>query len=235
MRYNAFIVSNTKVNDNLAIVRVTPNNWLLPPFVPGQFAMLGLCGDKLVKRAYSIASPQCATEYLEFCISLVPEGGLTPKLWLLQTGDEIWLSDRVYGRFTLDRASDGDVLLVATGTGIAPYMSMIRSKIHERRGTVTLIRGVRHIEDLVYHSELLTLEHIFPHFRYRPIISRPMHCLKSIRSIGHVQDVYEEVFLDMKPEKTHVFLCGNPDMIRDVQANIQDIGFAGIYKEKHWG
>jgi hypothetical protein len=88
--------------------------------------------DRLIRRAYSIASSSKATAYLEFFITLVRSGGLTPRLFALEPGDHVWLGPRITGTFTLDAApADRDVVMVATGTGLAPYMSMLRTVLHD--------------------------------------------------------------------------------------------------------
>ena len=126
---------------------MVPDRWELPDFEPGQFAVLGLSGTatrhevsnpeeeranpgKLIKRAYSIASSSVANEYVEFYIVMVRSGALTPRLFALSVGDRLWLSPKVSGLFTLaDVPPDQQVLLISTGTGLAPYMSMLRSHL----------------------------------------------------------------------------------------------------------
>ena len=120
---NAIVVQNIEVSPGLAILRVVPNEWELPDFTPGQFAVLGLPGnaprctvcdpedeprdpDKPIKRAYSIASSSVAKEFLELYIVLVRSGALTPRLFNLAPGDRLWLSPKFSGLFTLDEVPE---------------------------------------------------------------------------------------------------------------------------------
>ena len=135
---NAILAQSIEVSPGLSILRVVPDGWDLPDFTPGQFAVLGLPGnaprclvcdpedppenpDKLIKRAYSIASSSLGKEYLEFYIVRVPSGALTPRLSALSNGDPLWLSTKFTGMFTLqDVPPDQHIALVSTGGTIAP-------------------------------------------------------------------------------------------------------------------
>ena len=119
---------------------------------PGQFAVLGLPPEagrsthadaedepvkpgKLIRRAYSIASSSKARRYLEFYVTMVHSGALSPRLFNLQPGGRVWLGPKITGTFTLDQApTDKDVIMVATGTGLSPYMSMLRSELAASNG-----------------------------------------------------------------------------------------------------
>ncbi len=172
---NAIVVQNIEVSPGLEILRVVPDGWEFPDFTPGQFAVLGLPGSaprcrvcdpedevrdpqKLIKRAYSIASSSVTKEFLELYIVLVPSGSLTPRLFNLTAGDHVWLSPKFSGLFTLeDVPEDKHIVLVSTGTGLAPYMSMLRTQLvcgGPRRSAV--LHGARHSWDLGYRSELMT-------------------------------------------------------------------------------
>ena len=166
---NAVVAQRVDVASGLMILRVTPKGWELPPFKAGQYTVLGLPGaaprapftdeeppppdsGKLIRRAYSIASSSVEKEYLEFYITLVRSGALTPRLFALAPGDAVWLSSKFVGMFTLDRVpADQNVLLIATGTGIAPYMSMLRTHLQETAGRAfAVVHGARHSWDLGY-------------------------------------------------------------------------------------
>jgi len=236
---NAIVSQKIEVAPGLAILRVVPDGWELPEFTPGQFAVIGLPGDaprcagaeeedeplapdKLLKRAYSIASSSLAREYMEFFIALVPSGGLTPRLFALEPGSRMFLGPKISGRFTLDEApDDAHVAFIGTGTGLAPYMSMIRTHLDagaERRFAV--LHGARHSWDLGYRSELMTLQRLCSNFSYLPIISRPQEEAAGwTGATGYVQDLWTGGHLEQawgfRPtaSDTHVFLCGNPAMI----------------------
>ncbi len=148
--YNATVTGRIEVAPGLIILRVTPDNPLFP-FEAGQYTVLGLKrkepgamaaegtgppGDpeKMIKRAYSIASSSRASQYAEFYLTLVSSGELTPRLFALGEGGRLFMGPKATGVFTLARIPEGrHALLVATGTGLAPYMSMLRSEIEKRR------------------------------------------------------------------------------------------------------
>ena len=144
---NAVVTLKDELSPWLMILRVAPDGWGLPDFAPGQFAVIGLPGaasrcalsepeelsaapDKLIRRAYSIASSSLAREYMDFYVALVTTGALTPRLFNLKIGDRIWLGPKVTGLFTFEQVPvDANVVMIATGTGLAPYMSMLSTHL----------------------------------------------------------------------------------------------------------
>lgn len=266
---NAVISHRIEVAPGLIILRVVPDEWEIPTFRPGQFAVLGLpvdaarCADadaeknlpakpgKLIRRAYSIASSSVEREYLEFYVTLVSSGALTPRLFALHAGDRVWLGPRITGTFTLDEAPpEADLVLVATGTGLAPYMSMLRTALpacNGRRWAVLL--GARHSWDLGYHAELMTMQSLCPRFCYLPTISRPGEEVVPWNGhVGYVIDLWRNRILEKMWEKrpnvatTRIFLCGNPAMIDDMCRELGHEGFSEhsrtnpgeIFVERYW-
>ncbi|MBN2445480.1 MAG: ferredoxin--NADP reductase [Phycisphaerae bacterium] len=249
---NAIVSQKIEHAPGLMTMRVVPDGWELPDFTAGQFSMLGLPGsagrcpmsdpdpkeipaDKLIRRAYSITSASIARQHLEFYISLVRSGELTPRLFNLKIGDRLWLSNKCSGYFTLDEVpAEKNVIMVATGTGLAPYMSMIRSELtHEsRRGKIAVIHGAYHSWDLGYHGELVMLERMSPSFTYIPVISNPEdEPVRWMGRTGFVQPVWREGAIEKAwglkptPENTHIFLCGHPKMIESMEEIITAEGF----------
>ena len=250
--FNAVVAQKSEIAPGLMIVRVVADGWELPDFTPGQFAVLGLPGtaprvpeadaeeeepdpEKVITRAYSIASSSVAREYLEFYVTLVHSGALTPRLFKLGIGDPVFLGPKITGRFTLDEVPpEANVVMLSTGTGIAPYMSMLRTMLtQETRKRMAVVHGARHSWDLGYRDELIALGRISPVLAYIPIISRPGEepAAWSGRT-GYVQNVWTEGILDEAwgfhptPADTHVLLCGNPAMIEEMEVILQQEGFA---------
>jgi len=125
-------------------------------FVSGQFVMLGLMvNDRPLLRAYSIVSPFW-DESLEFLSIIIPDGPLTSRLYKIKPGDEILLGAKPTGTLTLDALLPGKRLhLLGTGTGLGPWMSIIRDpEVYERFEKVTVQHTVRQIEDLAYRDML---------------------------------------------------------------------------------
>jgi len=265
---NAHLLQKVEVSPGLAIFRVAPDGWELGDFVPGQFAVLGLPGsaprcdlaseedeparpDKMIKRAYSIASSSVAKEYMEFYVVLVEAGALTPRLFALEQGDALWLGRKFTGKFTLDRVpEDKHVVLVATGTGLAPYMSMLRTHlVHGGPRRFAVFHGARHSWESGYRSELLMLARLCPNLFYLPAISRPNEePLPWSGETGYVQDLWKKTPLAAEwghqptPDDTHVFLCGNPGMVDDMVDRLGKEGLTEhtkktpgqIHVERYW-
>jgi ferredoxin--NADP+ reductase len=240
---NAIVTQRIEITPELIKMRVVPQGWELPEFTPGQFATLGLPGttvrfgtelpeerapknpEKLILRAYSIASSSVAKEFVEFYIGLVHTGSLSPRLLGLRPGDKLWMSEKFKGMFTLSELPEGfNAVLIATGTGVAPYMSMIRTEIAgglKRRFAV--FHGAYHSSDLGYHSELQTLDTVSEQFTYLPTLSHPHE--EQVPWNGHtgfVQKLWTDGVLDKAwgfhptSDNTHVFLCGHPLMIEEM-------------------
>jgi len=248
---NAIVTQKIEHAPGLMTMRVAPEGWVLPVFTPGQFVVLGLPGSaprlaladpdhkpidpgKLIRRAYSVASSSVATEYAEFYISLVRSGNLTPRLFNLNLGDRLWMSGKCSGYFTLEQTPpDKNVILVATGTGLAPYMSMIRSELtHRNNRHYAVIHGAYHSWDLGYHGELVMMERMSPALTYIPVVSNPEEELAPwAGETGFVQKIWEKKLVEKAwataptPDNTHVFLCGHPDMISSMQEIIENEGF----------
>ena len=163
---NATVVRRVDVTPELMILSVKPDGGV-PEFQPGQYVALGLFGaaerpthfpaereahapDKIIKRAYSIGSSPLTREYLEFYIAVVPDGGLTSRLALVREGDRVFLAPKITGTFTLEHVSaERNLVLVSTGTGLAPFMSMVRTPSTWTPGRrITVVHGVRHTHDL---------------------------------------------------------------------------------------
>ncbi len=265
---NAVVALRTEISPWLIILRVVPDGWKLPAFNPGQFAVIGLPGaaprcamsepedppsdpNKLIRRAYSIASSSLTQEYMEFYVALVTSGALTPRLFALNIGDRLWLGPKITGMFTFDQVPDEqNVVMIATGTGLAPYMSMLTTHLicgGPRRFAV--LHGARHSWDLGYRSELLTLQHLCKNFSYSPVISRPQsEPVAWAGAVGYVQDLWKSGVIAQRwgvaptAENTHVFLCGSPQMIDDTVAMLQTEGYkehtkkepGQIHVERYW-
>jgi ferredoxin/flavodoxin---NADP+ reductase len=264
----AIVTQRIEVAPGLIILRVAADGWELPDFIPGQYAVIGLPGcaprcagsdaepspddpRKLIRRAYSIASSSVARQYLEFYVTLVKSGELTPRLFGLGVGDRLWLGRKITGMFTLDQVpAEANLVLVATGTGVAPYMSMVRTVLSmdcPRR--FAILHGAQHSWDLGYHAELVTLQRVCPRLTYIPIVSRPKDEVAVwAGKTGYCQDLWTSREIarawgfDPTPENTHVFLCGNPAMIENMIHLLTQAGFrehsnrspGEIHLEKYW-
>jgi ferredoxin--NADP+ reductase len=201
------------------------------PFLPGQFLQLGMELDEgHLHRPYSVASPH--SELLEFFIVMVEEGKLTPRLWKLRPGDSIEVSQRAAGSFTLEHCPDGEALwLVGTGTGLAPYIAMLRTlEPWDRYQKIVVVHGVRFVQDLAYQEEMAQFASTGK-FCYVPVVSRQdyPHGLKG-RITACIENGSLESFANSRLAKdSAIMLCGNPDMLDDCEALLAT---RGIVKHK---
>lgn len=265
-KYNATVVGREEINPQLIILRVKPDGEMFT-FQPGQFAVLGLVGaaarvaeadaeekpaapDKLIRRAYSIASSSAERKYLEFYLTLVTSGELTPRLFALRHGDKVFLSPKASGFFTLDKARpDRAVVLVATGTGLAPYMSMLRTMlIEDTRRKFVVLHGARHSWDLGYRAELESLARLRPNLTYLPSITRPDEDPHFHGLTGRIQSLLEHGVIEeasgltIDPEQCEAFLCGNPAMVDAAKEFLGARGFVPdhgkelgtVHVEEYW-
>lgn len=247
---NCIVSQIVQVSPSMKILRISPDGWDLPDFKAGQFVALLLppsvprCpeateefnvveDDKMIKRAYSIASSSKTKEYIEFYITLVHSGSLTPRIFSLKIGDRIGMGTKFVGMFTLDQvAPDQNIILIATGTGVAPYMSMLRTDALKGGRKIAVVHGAANSWDLGYKSELNLLETITERLIYIPTITDPNK--EHTKWNGHakfIQDMWKEKIIEKQigytptPENTHIFLCGNPKMINTMVELLSEDGF----------
>ncbi len=189
-------------------------------FVPGQFLSLThKIDDDEITRAYSIASPPDGGKFA-LCANLVPEGHFSPFLFGLKIGDEIDFKGP-YGAFILRRPVS-DSIFVATGTGIAPFRSMLPGKLAEHaERSFTLIFGVRHEEGLLYNDEWVRLAREFPNFRYVPTLTRPAASWKG--STGRVHAHALETLGERRD--VDIYICGLREMVDELRGKLKELGF----------
>jgi len=207
-------------------------------FSNGHFTMIGLKGDngKPLLRAYSIASANYE-EHLEFLSIKVPDGPLTSKLQHIKVGDPIIVGRKPTGTLVTDYLLPGKHLyLLSTGTGLAPFLSIVRDpETYERFEQVIVVHGVRQVDELAYH-DMLT-EHLPAHeflgemvtskLRYYPTVTR-----ESYRNMGRITELLDngKLFKDLDlpefdPAQDRVMLCGSPGMLTDLKKMLEERGF----------
>lgn len=207
-------------------------------FCAGQFARLGMIGDddKPIFRALSIVSAEY-DEFLEFYVVLVPDGAFSQQLSALDVGSTLLLDRRAFGYLTLDRFQDGDQLwMLASGTGIAPYLSILSNPETWRRfGDIVLIYSVRKREELAYQAWLASLmsHPLVGEFAYRlryvPVVTgddAPGCYLQRITRGITDGSLEKHVGLALDVERSRIMICGNPDMVRDMRTVLSERGFS---------
>lgn len=208
-----------------------------PDFAPGQFFNLGVrINDELIRRSYSIASEP--GQPAEFFLSRVSGGALTEKLFELKEGDKLLCDLTPMGFFVQrEMPTVRAAWLVATGTGLGPYISMLREgSMLAQFARVVVVHGVREPYQLAYADELRQFDENFPKLTYVPVLSGTFaedagstfaDALK-----GRITTVFENGTLEARAEPfqddSHMLLCGNPQMITDMSALMKARGY-----EKH--
>jgi len=193
-------------------------------FVPGQFITLDLpIHEKSNKRwrSYSIASWPDGSNVIELLIVLNPNGLGTPYLFNeIKVGSELTLRGP-QGVFVLNQPLEKDLFLICTGTGIAPFRSMVRDVLNKNipHQQIHLVFGCRKKENLLYYHEMKELENKLTGFHFHPTLSREDWEGKS----GYVHDVYESLIKEHKP--TQFYLCGWKLMIDDAKNKIVALGY----------
>ena len=192
-------------------------------FIPGQFVAV-LCPHegKIIRRAYSIASSADEKHHLELIIKRVEGGIVTRWFWELKTGDRFRVHGP-FGKFILPEPVDFDPVFVATGTGIAPFRSMIRYLLaHGFKRNIHLIFGARYETMIPYHDEWLDLAARYPQFTYLPTLSRPTPAWKG--ETGYVQTKIDRISQD--PAGKRIYICGLNEMIQAAQEAALSRGFS---------
>lgn len=196
-------------------------------FIPGQFVTLDLpIHDQPNKRwrSYSIASAPDGTNVFELVIVLM-EGGLgTTYLFNLTEVGTTFAVRGPQGHFVLPDPITSDIFMVCTGTGIAPFRSMVQHIHHNNipHKEIYLIYGTRKCQDALYLDELMDLKQKLPSFHYFPTFSREQSVAEGL-NIGYVHGIYQQLLQEQR-DSPQFFLCGWKDMITEARQRIQQFG-----------
>jgi ferredoxin/flavodoxin---NADP+ reductase len=223
-------------NDTLFSFKTTRDSALR--FRNGHFVMIGLPGSegRPLMRAYSIASANYE-DHLEFFSIKVENGPLTSRLQHLKPGDDIMVSRKPTGSLLLDDLLPGKRLyLLATGTGLAPFLSLIKDpEAYERFDKIVLVHGVRQVSDLAYHDYLthdlpqheLLGEMVREKFVYYPTATR-----EPFRNNGRLTELLQSGKLtadvgvpSLGADDDRVMICGSPTMLADTRQLLDARGF----------
>lgn len=206
-------------------------------FHNGHFTMIGLeLEGRPLMRAYSIASANYEDE-LEFFSIKVPDGELTSRLQNIRVGDELILSRKPTGTLLVDNLLPGrNLLLLSTGTGLAPFLSIIKDpEVYERYDRVILTHGVRYLSELAYADYItheLPKNEFFGELISEKLTYYPTVTREPFPNTGRLTDLMEsgKLFRDLELEPFDVendrfMICGSPSMLKDACAILDDRGF----------
>ena len=242
-QYNAQLVRRVDQTDDLATFWVRYDGEPVP-FQPGQYMTIGVyADDKLVQRPYSVASPPevAGTEGYEFYVRLVPIWRFTTLLWRLPLGHRMRMIGPK-GKFMLEPDDSRTHLFVSTGTGIAPFIAMMRQSMDAGKPRRAVVLHGCSYEDELGYREVLTgweADGSYP-LHYVPTLSRPTDPRNAAWEgrTGRVEAVIGDVCRDLglRADRTVVYICGNPEMILNVERILMDRGFPEFHvkKELYW-
>ncbi len=206
-------------------------------FMSGQFAMMGLEVDgRPLLRAYSMASAHYE-ETLEFFSIKVPDGPLTSRLQLIQEGDTVLVGRKATGTLIVDNLLPGSrLLLLSTGTGLAPFTSLIKDpEVYERYDSIILVHGCRQVAELAYGEqvvETLKNDEIFGEMLDGKLVYYPTVTREPFRNRGRITDLISsaKLFNDigqspLSIDTDRIMLCGSPAMLEDLKNMFVGLGF----------
>jgi ferredoxin-NADP reductase len=236
---NATLLERIDLTDSVARFVVRPDSGR-PHVEPGQYLSLGIVTDgRLLQRPYSTATIPGARDSLEFLIRRVPEGALTPRLWSLRAGDRLLIGPPK-GLFTRIVGDSRAHLLVATGTGLAPFVAMTEAMRREQpRPRVVLVHGVSRVAELAYRDRFERRSGS-GELEYVPTVSRPADHANDgwTGRTGRAESVLEAVWAAARLSVTDtiVYLCGNPSMIAAASTILVRSGMPAdaIRSEHYW-
>jgi ferredoxin--NADP+ reductase len=243
--YRARIIKRADFAPDLWMIRIDPGAEF--KFSPGQYATLGVEREgRRLERPYSIASSPHESE-LEFFFELVPEGATTPPLYDLQLGDEVLLRKVAKGRFTFDSSqpSRTNHLMVSTVTGVAPFVSYIRTLVKDwKEGKFAgdhklfLLNGASHSWEFGYREELESFAKAAPWFRCIFTVSRPWEDDSWKGEVGRVDELIRK-YADQwgcTSANSVAYLCGHPEMVEHSKGILKRIGFDkdNLREELYW-
>ena len=229
------VLSVNHWNDTLFSFKTTRQDGLR--FENGQFVMIGLEVDgRPLARAYSVASPNY-DEHLEFLSIKVQDGPLTSRLQHIKVGDELLVSRKPTGTLVIhDLKPAKNLYLFSTGTGLAPYMSLIQDiEVYDRFEKVILVHGVRKVDDLAYKDFIeneLPRNEFFGGEVKNKLIYYPTVTREAFKNEGRLTDLiksgklFKDIGLEkMNPADDRAMICGSPEMLKDTQDLLDSMNF----------
>ncbi len=231
----AEVMERLEITGDLVVLKLRPEVEF--GFQPGQYTTLEKDG---IERAYSIVSSPHES-IIEIFVELVrpPAGQLTPLLLELKKGDFVSIRPGGKGTFTLD-ADRPNQFMVATVTGVAPFVSMIRQYLHSgKRGLkFHLLHGASYQDEFGYREEMEALAGKHPDsLAYVATVSRPeQERNRAWQGLtGRVNRIVLEQIhrFGLEPGSTRAYACGHPGMIQDVRRQLLPMGFE-VKEEKYW-
>ena len=242
-QYNARLVRREDMTESLGYFWVRFDGEPTP-FEPGQYMTIGVMADgKIVQRPYSVASPPvtAGTDGYEFYVRSVMGGTFTPLLWKLPIGHKMRMIGPK-GKFMLQPGDERTHIFISSGTGNAPFVSMMRQMLHDGAPRkVVFLNGVSYAEELGYKDVLEDWERtgVFP-VTFIPTVSRPNDPANAswMGRTGRVEMILAPVLdeFGLSAENWVAYICGKPDMILAAEQTFLERGYPEdqVHKELYW-
>ncbi len=236
--FNLTLQSSRKITPSVLHMLFTREDGQPFNFIPGQFITFHFEHDATqLRRSYSVATiPGHDPHHIEIAVGYFPGGPATELLFNLQPGANLTTTGP-FGRLVLREETIKRYILVATGTGVAPYRAMLpqlEKRIKDEDLHIDLLLGVQGREHLLYSDDFLAFANAHPNFRFHACYSREKsQDLKPFETLGYVQERFDDLNLD--PQGDVVYLCGNPTMIDTGFDLLKEAGFdpKQIRREKY--
>jgi len=189
-------------------------------FEPGQFVIVHVPKDgSTVKRAYSIASPPHEAGVIELCIQYIEGGAASTFFWKLKEGMPVTMSGP-HGRFTLASPLAYEPVFMATGTGVAPFRSMIQHLCHMKFAQpIWLLFGCRYEHAVLYEAEFRAIASLHHNLQYIPTVSRPKEWKGET---GHIQQTFQKYIRDYANKE--IYVCGFLEIVKAVVSDLKSFG-----------
>lgn len=229
--FQAKVAEHIELNQKYHLIRLElakPNQL---EFIAGQYISVAIGGGE--RRAYSIASTPATQHAVDLLVDIEPGGKGSTFIKNLKPGDGVEFLAPL-GRFVLQQAQDEEqkLLFVATGSGIAPFKSMIFDLLEDKKDQreIWLLWGLRKVEEMFWEDDWRQINEFYANFHYRLMISRPPGMWPLVA--GHVEAELNDVALSAE---WGVYLCGNKEMIAEVEKIVQNKGVLidKIHKEQY--
>lgn len=236
----ATLIKSVNVAENIKSLTFTVDGW--ERHQSGQHYDIRLTSSDgyIAERSYSVASAPEATNIIEFGVQLLPDGEVSPYLWNLAPGQQVEVKGPLGGHFIWNTTASGPLILIAGGSGLVPFISMLRHHfnhiVSDQRRDITLLVSARTVERIPYKKELETMVAIDPKFKLRITLTEiaPPSWPGYTRRID--KEMLRETMGTMAQKAADIYICGPTPFVESTARHMVNIGFpAGTIRTERFG